>query len=194
MAASSRNPGGFGFTIRAAAVEDLAAITAIYGHHVLAGVATFELEPPSVAEMTERYDKTRSFNMPYLVAVGRSVPDAPEEVAGYAYAGKYHQRIAYENTVEDSIFLSPKFTGRGLGPLLLTALIDECTSLGYRQMMSLIAEPAGAGAASAHIHKKMGFRTVGTLDKVGWKMNRWLDVGLFQRPLGPGSITPPHTA
>lgn len=173
------------FTIRPATAADIPSITAIYGYHVLNGVATFETEPPSEDEMAKRQSELLALNMPYFVA------ESSSRVVGYAYAGKHKERVAYDNTVDDSIFLSHEFTGLGIGQALLDRLVAECVARGWRQMVSVIADPEGTGAGSAAIHRKRGFRTVGVLDKVGWKLGRWIDVGYYQCPLGVGAQEPP---
>lgn len=174
-----------GISIRPATAQDIPEILEIYTHHVLNGVATFEYEPPSEAEMASRQAKVLSAGMPYIIAVQE------DKILGYAYAGKHHDRIGYAHSVDDSIWLSPGATGRGVGKALLHELIEQCTKGGWRQMISVIADPEGAGAASVSIHKKAGFRLVGVFDEVGWKKERWIDVAHLQRQLGSGSDEPP---
>ncbi|GAA4485287.1 GNAT family N-acetyltransferase [Gluconacetobacter asukensis] len=171
-------------TIRAAHTTDLPAITAIYAHHVLHGCASFEIEAPSVEEMTQRMETLRARDFPYLVA------EQDGSVIGYAYAGPYHPRIAYRDTVEDSIYLAPDAAGRGIGTTLLGALIAECVARGFRQMMALVGD--SANLPSIRLHERHGFRTVGTLQSVGYKFGRWLDVVLLQCELGSGDRTPPN--
>ncbi|MBB2168963.1 N-acetyltransferase [Gluconacetobacter aggeris] len=171
-------------TIRAAHTTDLPEITAIYAHHVLHGCASFEIEAPTVEEMTRRMETLRARDFPYLVA------EQDGSVIGYAYAGPYHPRIAYRDTVEDSIYLSPDAAGRGIGTALLGALIAECVARGFRQMMALVGD--SANLPSIRLHERHGFRTVGTLQSVGYKFGRWLDVVLLQCELGSGDRTPPN--
>ncbi len=169
--------------IRPTAEADLPFITAIYGNAVRHGTATFELDPPDLAEMTRRYRALVDGGFPYLVAVldGR--------VAGYAYAGAYRPRPAYRFTVENSIYLEPAIHGRGVGYQLLQRLIGESEARGYRQMIAVIGDSANAG--SIGVHRKTGFEMVGTHPNVGLKFGRWLDTVMMQRALGPGSTTVP---
>src|SRR6186713_2687556 len=104
--------------IRPATLADLPAVTAIYRHHVLHGLASFEVEPPDTAEIARRYGAIRDLGLPYFVAeyVGR--------IAGYAYAAVYRMRPAYRYTVEDSVYVDQEFAGRGIGSALMPALID----------------------------------------------------------------------
>lgn len=170
-------------TIRAAHTTDLPAITAIYAHHVLHGCASFEIEAPPIEDMARRMETVRAKDFPYLVA------EQQESVIGYAYAGPYHPRVAYRDTVEDSIYLAPTAAGRGIGTRLLGALMAECTARGFRQMMALVGD--SANIPSIRLHERHGFRTVGTLQSVGYKHGRWLDVVLLQCTLGSGDSTPP---
>ncbi|HYZ86492.1 MAG TPA: GNAT family N-acetyltransferase [Bryobacteraceae bacterium] len=161
--------------IRHAIKADLEAITAIYAHHVLTGCATFELEPPDLATMTQRFEALTSSAKPYLVAT------VEDRVVGYAYAGPYRSRPAYSYTVEDSIYLHPDEAGKGIGTLLLRSLIGECTVRGYRQIIAVIGDPQNG--RSVMLHERCGFQHVGILKGVGHKHGRWLDTALMQLPL-----------
>ena len=169
--------------IRAATAADLAAITAIYDEAVRTGTATFELDPPDLAEMTRRFETLVAAGFPYLVALhdGR--------LAGYAYAGPYRPRPAYRFTVENSIYLDPSFHRRGIGSLLLERLITECEARGYRQMIAVIGDSANAGSIA--VHRNAGFQMIGTHPAVGFKFGRWLDTVMMQRALGDGAGTLP---
>ncbi|GGF17336.1 N-acetyltransferase [Aliidongia dinghuensis] len=169
--------------IRPSRAADMAAITAIYRHHVLYGSASFETEPPDEAEMTRRRADLLARDMPHLVLELDGV------VLGYAYAGPYRPRPAYGDTVEDSIYLAPDAAGRGFGRRLLEALIAECTARGRRQMVAVVGD--SANLASLRVHERAGFRVVGTMTSVGFKHGRWLDIVLMQRTLGPGDTTLP---
>ncbi len=173
-------------TIRPAADADMAAVAAIYAHHVLHGRASFETEPPDATEMRRRRAEVVGRGLPYLVA------DQAGEVLGYAYAGAYRTRAAYANTVENSVYLRPDAVGRGIGRLLLTALIAACERCGLRQMVAVVGD--SANHASIRLHEHLGFRRVGVLRNVGYKDGMWLDSVLLQRCLGPGSNTPPGRA
>jgi phosphinothricin acetyltransferase len=169
--------------IRPTTEADLPAITAIYQQAVREGTATFELEPPDLAEMTRRYRALVDGGYPYFVAIldGR--------VAGYAYAGAYRPRPAYRFTVENSIYLDPAFHRRGVGSLLLERLVAECEARGFRQMIAVIGDSANAG--SIGVHTRCGFQMIGTHPNVGLKFGRWLDTVMMQRDLGEGASTVP---
>ena len=171
-------------SIRLAQLDDLPAITEVYDTAVRHGTATFEIVPPDEDEMRRRYQALRSGGYPFLVA------DLDGAVMGYAYAGPYRARPAYDWTVEDSIYVAPQSQRRGIGRALLAALIEHSEANGYRQMLAIIGD--SDNAASIELHRAAGFRMIGTFDHVGFKFGRWLDSVLMQRPLGDGSATPPQ--
>lgn len=170
-------------TLRTVTHADLAQITAIYAHHVLHGLASFELEPPEETEMRRRFDAIAAGGYPYFVA------EAGGRVLGYAYAGPYRTRPAYRHSVEDSIYVAPDAVGRGLGKRLLLALIDACERRGLRQMLAVIGD--SANTASIELHRACGFAQVGLLPSIGFKFGRWVDSVLMQRALGEGDRTAP---
>lgn len=169
--------------IRPADEGDIPAIAAIYAHHVRTGTATFETEAPDEAEMRRRFGVLREGGFPYIVAEVDGV------IAGYAYAGPYRPRFAYRFSLEDSIYLDPKFAGKGLGRALLERLIVECEAFGCRQLIAVIGD--SGNAASVGVHAALGFTHTGTLTNVGFKFGRWLDTVIMQRAVGPGSATLP---
>lgn len=168
--------------IRPAAEPDLTAVTAIYAHYVRSSLATFELEPPDEGEMARRWRNVADKGLPWLVA------ELGGMVGGYAYAGPYRARPAYDWTVEDSIYVRHDSVGLGVGRALMEALITRCTELGYRQMISVIGDSANAGSIA--LHSACGFRPVGVLASVGWKFGRWVDSVMMQRALGKGDDEP----
>lgn len=170
--------------IRACRAADVAAVRAIYAWHVLNGFATFEEVPPDAGEMARRREEVVGRGLPYLVAAESG------RIVGYAYAGPFRARSAYRFTVEDSIYLDPAATGRGIGGRLLARLIEDCTAAGARQMLAVIGD--SGNAASIAVHLKAGFRHAGTFRAVGFKLGRWVDTVQMQRPLGPGDGTPPR--
>lgn len=169
--------------LRPGTEADLPAITAIYREHVLQGSASFETEPPALEEMTRRRAALIAAGYPYLVA------ERAGQVLGYAYAGAYRPRAAYRDTVENSIYLHPSAYGQGIGTQLLLELVRACTAIGFRQMIAVVGD--SGNTASIRLHERNGFRRVGTLEAVGFKHGRWLDVVLLQRRLGHGQDSPP---
>lgn len=170
-------------TIRPASDADLAAITAIYAHHVLHGTGTFETTPPSEEDMATRRADVLSKGLPYLV-----VEDA-SGVVGFAYCNWFKPRPAYRFSAEDSIYLAPSAAGRGLGRLLLTELMAQAERTGVRKLIAVIGDSANSG--SIGVHQACGFKHVGVLGACGWKFDRWLDVVLMERAIGMGSASTP---
>jgi phosphinothricin acetyltransferase len=169
--------------LRPAALEDLEAVQAIYGHHVLHGLGTFEEVPPSVAEIAQRHAAVRGRGLPWLVA------EMEGQVKGYAYAGPFRPRAAYRYTVEDSVYVAPDAMGQGLGKALLGAVIDACEAMGLRQMVAVIGDSGNAG--SIGLHRACGFELKMSAPAVGWKFDRWVDVVWMQRTLNGGRASPP---
>ncbi|AQV95992.1 GNAT family N-acetyltransferase [Cupriavidus necator] len=175
------------FTLRDATPADVPAVHAIYAHHVLHGRASFEEVPPSVDEMQLRFAEVHRKGLPYLVA------ERDGEVLGYAYASAYRARSAYRFAVEDSIYIDHRRVGEGLGQALLAELVARCETGPWRQMVAVIACTAGGeGAGSLAVHERLGFRTVGRLEAVGFKHGQWIDTVLMQRVLGAGATTLPE--
>jgi len=164
--------------IRVAAAADIPAVTAIYRHHVLHGLASFETDAPDAAEMAQRRAAVLALGLPYLVA------ELDGEVAGYAYAAVYRARPAYRYTVENSVYVRHDCTGRRVGSVLLPELIARCEQAGRRQMIAVIGDSQNRG--SIRLHEKFGFERIGTLPAVGFKFGRWVDSVLMQRSLGGG--------
>ncbi|MBK6385712.1 MAG: N-acetyltransferase [Rhodoferax sp.] len=168
--------------IRPSRDEDIAAITAIYAHHVLNGTGTFEVDPPSVADMTSRRADVLSKGLPYIVA------EEAGQVIGYAYCTWFKPRPAYRFSAEDSIYLAPGVHGKGIGRALLAELAAQAERVGIRKLIAVIGDSSNAG--SVGVHRSLGFEHVGILKSCGWKFDQWLDVVLMEKALGQGDSTP----
>ena len=169
--------------IRDALDHDVPAIQRIYAHHVLTGTASFEETAPTEPQMAARRADVLRLALPYLVA---EIDDA---VVGHAYAAPYRPRPAYRYTLEDSVYVADGQHGRGVGRALLTELIARCERGPWRQMIAVIGDSGNAGSIA--LHERLGFRHVGTLQNVGFKLGRWLDSVVMQRALGAGAAAPP---
>lgn len=170
-------------SIRPSTDADVAAITAIYTHHVLHGTGTFEIEPPTAQDMGARRADVLAKGLPYLVA------EEDGRVLGFAYCTWFKPRPAYRFSAEDSIYLAPEAAGRGLGRQLLTALAGEAEARGVRKLIAVIGDSANAG--SVGVHRALGFEQVGVIRSCGWKFERWLDIVLMEKALGAGDNQPP---
>ncbi|MEO8144293.1 MAG: N-acetyltransferase family protein [Betaproteobacteria bacterium] len=169
--------------VRPAAPQDLPAIQAIYGHHVMYGLASFEEVAPPLEEMRRRYEDVTRQGLPYLVA------EENGGVLGYGYCTLYRTRSAYRHTLEDSVYVKQGEQGKGVGKAVLTELIALCTALKYRQVIAVIGD--SANAASIGVHASLGFVRSGHLRSTGFKFGRWVDTVFMQRPLGEGDGTKP---
>lgn len=171
--------------IRPSRDEDVPAITAIYAHHVLHGTGTFEVDPPTPADMAARRADVLAKGLPWLVAVADD-----GALAGYAYCTWFKPRPAYRFSAEDSIYLAPGIQGRGLGRALLAELAARAEATGVRKLIAVIGDSANTG--SVGVHRSLGFAHVGVLKSCGWKFGRWLDVVLMDKALGAGDGTSPE--
>ena len=169
--------------IRPSTDADVPQIAAIYRHHVLTGTGTFEVEPPSPADMAARRGDVIGKGLPFFVLEDTGT------VVGFAYCNWFKPRPAYRFSAEDSIYLSAEAAGRGWGRLLLHELMAQAERAGVRSLIAVIGD--SKNTASIALHRSCGFTDVGVLAACGWKFDRWLDVVLMQRALGRGSDTPP---
>lgn len=170
--------------IRPSREDDVAAIAAIYAHHVLHGTGTFETEAPTEADMAARRTDVLSRNLPYLVA------ERDGQVLGFAYCNWFKPRPAYRFSAEDSIYLAEAARGQGIGSQLLAALSQAAEAAGVRKLIAVIGDSANTG--SIRVHQSQGFTHVGVLKDSGWKFGQWRDVVLMDKVLGAGSTTAPE--
>ena len=171
-------------TIRPARDEDMSAVAAIYTHHVLHGTGTFETIPPSSEEMATRRADVLTKGLPYLVLEGAG------EIQGFAYCNWFKPRPAYRFSAEDSVYLAPNTSGKGLGRILLAELMTQAERASVRKLIAVIGDSANAG--SIGVHRSLGFNQVGVLSACGWKFGRWLDVVLMEKFIGAGSTSSPE--
>jgi len=160
--------------IRPATASDAGAVAAIYNPYVADSVITFETEAVTTGEMATRIADVRSANLPWLVAVDG------DRIIGYAYASKWKGRCAYRYAVESTVYLDAARHGRGIGKALYVALIDELRS---RSMHTVIGGIALPNPASVALHERLGFQNVALFKQVGFKHDRWIDVGYWQKLL-----------
>jgi phosphinothricin acetyltransferase len=170
--------------IRDSVDADLPAVHAIYAHHVRTGLASFEEEPPSLAQVRRRRADVLKRGLPYLVA------EVEGMVRGYSYATPYRSRSAYRFTIENSVYVASEMGQKGTGSALLKRLISRCEAGPWRQMIAIIGD--SGNTASIALHESLGFRMVGILRGVGFKHGRWVDTVLMQRELGSGSKSLPE--
>ncbi len=169
--------------IRPSQSIDISQITDIYRHHVLHGTGTFEVDPPTQADMSARRDDVLGKGLPYLVAADG------DKVLGFAYCNWFKPRPAYRFSAEDSIYLAPGDQGHGLGRALLSELTSQAERVGVRKLIAVIGDSANRG--SIGVHQAAGFAHVGILKSCGWKFDQWLDVVLMDKVLGQGDSNAP---
>ncbi len=170
-------------TIRPSQDRDIPQIASIYAHHVCHGTGTFEVDPPTEADMTQRRADVLSKGLPYLVAVENNL------VLGFAYCNWFKPRPAYRYSAEDSIYLAPQAAGQGLGRALLAELSTQAERAGVRKLIAVIGDSKNHGSIGVHL--SAGFSHVGILKSCGWKFEQWLDVVLMDKALGLGDTANP---
>ena len=160
--------------IRSAEPTDADAIARIYNYYIAETVVTFEVDELSSAEIAERIQAIQSDSYPWLVA------QQGEDVVGYAYAGKWHSRCAYRFAAEMTVYLAPGHARNGLGSRLYERVIELLKPRGIHTVIGGIALPNDASVA---LHEKFGFQKAAHYREVGFKFDRWIDVGYWQRIL-----------
>eukprot|EP01093_Parvamoeba_rugata_P016035 TRINITY_DN57_c0_g2_i1.p1 TRINITY_DN57_c0_g2~~TRINITY_DN57_c0_g2_i1.p1 ORF type:complete len:166 (-),score=18.09 TRINITY_DN57_c0_g2_i1:95-592(-) len=160
--------------IRDAALDDSPQIAEIYNFYVVNTCTTFEESHVSNEEMSMRLRNVADSNLPWIVAV------KDEAIIGYAYATKWKERSAYRFSVESTVYLSNQAKGKGLGTMLYEALLSKLKPLGINNVIGGITLP---NPASVGLHEKLGMEKVAHFSKVGFKFDKWLDVGYWQLSL-----------
>ena len=166
----------FEFSIRDAVAADLPTIRAIYNHYVLNTVVTFDEQPMTLRALRQKFTNAKRLGMPYLVAASPT-----GQILGYAYVYPWKEKAAYRYTVENSIYLGPASTGKGLGKALLAALIERSKEAGLKEIIAVIADKGAEGSIA--LHKSFGFTDGGHMGKVGFKFDRWIGTVLMQKSL-----------
>jgi L-amino acid N-acyltransferase YncA len=159
--------------IRKAIDTDCRAIAEIYNYYIANTIISFETSPVSLENMEKRI-KEKLAKYDWLVG------EVDEKIIGYAYYGAYKERAAYDRTIESTIYVDHGHVGRGYGRRLYQHLIESAADHGFCEMIGLIALP---NPGSTELHAKMGFIEAGVLKNVGYKFDRFIDVGLWQKSL-----------
>lgn len=157
-------------------MEDAPALAAIYAPAVLTGTASFEIEPPSAAEMAKRLMHVKSHGWPWLVHVTMG------QVDGYAYVTQFRDRAAYRYCGETSVYVAPDAQRTGIGQALLSAAASAAGKAGFRQLIAVIGD--SGNTASIALHAACGFERAGLLKAAGEKFGKPLDIVMMQRSLG----------
>lgn len=158
--------------IRQAKPDDAPSIVNIYNHYILHTHATFEISPIDSSEMVKRMEKVQhEFNLPWLVLEDQN------QIVGYVYATQWKARVAYSKTTETSIYLHKDQGGKGYGLPLYSELMNQLKTLGYHAIIGGMSLP---NEASRALHEKLGFKKIGEFKEVGFKFDRWIDVGYWE--------------
>ena len=166
----------FAFTVREAVEQDLPDVREIYNHYVANSTVTFDESPWTLKALRTKYAKVRELGYPFLVAVS---PNGV--VLGFAYVYPWKEKAAYRFTVENSIYLGPASTGKGLGTALMGELLDRAKAAGVKEVIAVIADRGAEGSIA--LHERFGFETTGSMGRVGFKFGRWLGVVMMQKSL-----------
>ena len=177
------------YYIRTATVDDAEAMLAIYRPYVEKTAITFETTVPSLAEFRQRVSNTLA-GYPWILA-----ESAEEGIVGYAYAGPYKNRAAYDWTVETSIYLRHDVRGQGLGRRLYEELERILMAMGIRNLNACIActdrvDDPFLTNGSVLFHEKLGYTMVGTFHSCGFKLGRWYDMLWMEKMIGPHDGAP----
>ena len=166
--------------IRLANENDAEHIQAIYAPIVSHTAISFEIEPPTIAEMEQRIVKTL-VHLPWLVC------EREGTICGYAYASKHRLRTAYQWSVDVSVYIHPQARRTGIGRALYCSLFRILRMQGYFNVYAGIALP---NPGSVRLHEAVGFKPIGIYRDVGYKLGAWHDVGWWQLPLQPTTSSP----
>ena len=148
-------------------------ICEIYNEYVQNTTLTFECNKVSVLEMRSRITKiTRAHQ--YLVY------EQDNQIVGYAYLDQYRHRCAYTHVAESSIYIDTKFHGQGIGEKLYRELLSSLQGSSISEIIAVIALP---NLASERLHEKLGFRKIGTLNRMGFKFGKYIDTAYWQKSL-----------
>ncbi len=157
--------------LRDAQAADAARIAGIYNHYILHSTATFQEQPISTEDIAARITEIEAAGLPWLVA------DTDDGIVGYAYASKWKGRCAYRYAVETTVYIAPEMQGQGIGTRLYRELLDRLRKCSLHAAMGGIALP---NAASISLHERAGFEKVAHFREVGYKFDRWIDVGYWE--------------
>jgi phosphinothricin acetyltransferase len=163
-----------GLLIRPAVLDDLPALTEVHNYYVVHTHIVFDVEPYTVEQRRAWFDAHNDGRRYRLI-----VAEEDARVLGSACTGRFRPKEAYDTTVEASVACHPDAKGRGLGTMLYTTLFEELKGQDIHRIVAGIAQPNDASNA---LHRKMGFREMGTFTQVGRKFGQYWDVRWLERP------------
>lgn len=171
--------------IRCAREDDAREFLRIYAYYVVHTAVTFDWETPGEEEFRKKIRQTLK-RYPFLAA------EEDGEILGYAYAGPFKDRAAYDWSVETSIYVSKDQQGKGIGRALYQALEERLTAQGIQNAYACISytdtEDETLTNASMRFHRRMGYQLCGTFRKCGYKFGRWYDMIWMEKMLGDHGV------
>lgn len=174
--------------VRVAEPEDAKALLALYAPYVEGTAVTYEYEVPSLEEFTGRICRTLE-KYPYLVA------EANGEIVGYAYAGRFHERAAFQWAVETSIYVKRDCKRMGIGRALYAALEAALSAQNILVLNACIAYPDVEDGYltrdSVSFHQRLGYKLVAKFDRCAYKFHRWYGLAWMEKHLGEPAADPP---
>lgn len=169
-------PEPFGFELRPAVPADIPSIREIYNYYVKNSTVTFDEKPLALSTLRAKLTRADRGGYPFIVAVSRT-----GEILGFAYVLPWKDKSAYRFTVENSIYLGPAATGKGVGKALMAELLTRAKAAGVKEVVAVIADRGAE--ASIGLHEAFGFKETGRMGRVGYKFDRWLGTVLMQKSL-----------
>ncbi|TFB22855.1 N-acetyltransferase family protein [Filobacillus milosensis] len=166
--------------IRQATDNDIKAILEIYNEAILKTTAVYDYKPFTYENRKEWFEAKQEAKLPIIVY------EDSGEVVGFATYGPFRPRPAYQYTVEHSVYVKKKSSGKGIGATLLEEIIEYAKNAKYKTMIGVID---AANEGSIKLHEKLGFDHAGTIKNSGYKFNQWLDIAIYQLEL-PGPAEP----
>jgi phosphinothricin acetyltransferase len=165
--------------VRHAVLTDMEAINAIYNHEIVHGTATWDTEPWTMAQRAAWWDEHSDPVQPVIVAEDAS------GVVGFAYLTLMSKKHGWRFTREDTIYVDDRARGKGVGSVLLQALLEEARGIGVRLVVASITS---SNEVSIRLHERFGFEVVGVLRNAGYKFGEWMDTTYLQVDLGVASV------
>ncbi|MGI9642392.1 MAG: GNAT family N-acetyltransferase [Acidimicrobiia bacterium] len=163
-------------SVRTASVADVPALNAIYNEYIVDSHVSFDTEPWTDDQRVAWFDQRISDGYPIVVAM------LADDVVGAAWSGPWRDKAAYRTTAETTVVLAPAHSGAGIGPMLLTELMDALAAAGFTVAIAIVALP---NEGSIAVHRKLGYEEAGVLRGVGFKDGRFHDTMILQRPITP---------
>ena len=157
--------------VRAAAISDLPQILEIVNHAILHTTSNYLYDAQTLADQARWFEDKKSKGFPIFVADENGI------AVGFGTYGTFREKIGYQFTVEHSVYVAPEHIKKGIGKMLMLALIDIAKEEGYHTMIGGID---AANTGSIEFHKKFGFEESGVIKEVGFKFGKWLDLQFMQ--------------